>query len=246
MKRAVIAVGLAVTGCATSSPFYPLSELQALDPTEDRAEVLARAPEVAPSQRTADWRTAVEKAAIATLTQAEVKDVATAEQALALIDTQPQKFPFLARSPEWLARRADLGVKALPWLANEGERGHWPRRVYEFAKKDAVTPHLAQRLADEVLLKQLIASTAYHLAELAFEREGAAACEWPTAIKMTLELAADGSSFKPAMETAGTTDDRGRREVGDADREAEAVRGHERARRRARGAARLRRVTPLH
>ncbi|MCC6335892.1 MAG: hypothetical protein IT380_18115 [Myxococcales bacterium] len=200
MNRALPLLWLPLAACATASQFYPLSELQALDPVEDRAELLAHAPQVAPSQRTAGWRAVVEQASIATLAQLEVKDAATAEQALALVDAQPQKFPFLARSPDWLSARAALGVKALPWLANEGERGSFPRRVLEFAKKDAVTPQLAQRLADEVLLKQLIASTASSLAELAFERDGAAACGWPTAIKMTVELAGDGSTFKPALE----------------------------------------------
>jgi len=201
MHRSLLAVGLALSGCATSSTFYPLSELQALDPMEDRAELLAHARDVAPSQRGAVWKGSVERAAIATLMLAEVKDTASAEQALSELDAQTAKFPFLARSPEWLAHRADLGVKALPWVSQQGERGAWIRRVNEFAKKDAVTPHLAQRLADEVLLKHLIASTATSLFELAFERDGAAVCESATVIKMTVDLATDGNAFKPALDT---------------------------------------------
>lgn len=200
MKRAALLFSLAATGCATPSTFYPLSELTALDPVDDRAELLARAPEVAPTQRTDAWRSAVERAAMATLDGVEVRDEASAERALELVDAQPAKFPFLARSKDWLGKRADLGVKALPWLAHHGERGAWQRRVYAFAKRDAVTPRLAQRLADEVLLKQLVASTAGPLFELAFERDGAAVCDSPTAIKVTVELAADGTAFKPALD----------------------------------------------
>ncbi|MEW6433565.1 MAG: hypothetical protein AB1730_18820 [Myxococcota bacterium] len=130
----------------------------------------------------------------------EVKDKATAEQALALVDAQPAKFPFLARSTDWLAKRADVGVRALPYVSQHGERGAWVDRVTEFAKKDAVTPHLAQRLAEEVVLKQLILPTAADLYALAFEREGAALCDNPNVIRMTVELGADGSSWKPALE----------------------------------------------
>jgi hypothetical protein len=200
MKAATLCA-LVLTGCATTTTaFYPLDELQALDAPENRGEVLAHALEVAPSKRNDAWRGVVERAAIATLAATEVTNPATAERALELVDAQPEKFSFLARSPAWLAARADLGVKALPWVSREGERGQWPRRVLEFAKKDAVTPHLAQRLAEDVLLKQLIASTAAPLYELAFERDGVAMCDSATVTKMTLEMAADGDPFKPALE----------------------------------------------
>lgn len=200
MHRALALGAVFLTGCATTSTFYPLSELTALDPTDDRAEILDRARDVAPTQRTDAWRAAVERAAIATLDQAEVKDVATAEQALALVDAQPAKFPFLARSTDWLARRADVGVRALPYLSQHGERGTWVHRVTAFAKQDAKTPHLAQRLAEEVVLKQLILSTAAGLYELAFERDGVALCDNANVIKMTVEMAADGSAWKPALD----------------------------------------------
>lgn len=200
MNRALALGAVFLTGCATTTAFYPLSELTALDPTEDRAEILDRARDVAPSQRTAAWRSAVERAAIATLGQAEVRDVATAEQALALLDAQPAKFPFLARSPDWLAGRAELGVRALPYVAQAGDSPGWVRRVTEFAKKDAVTPHLAQRLAEQVLLKQLILSTASGLYALAFERDGVAVCDDANVLQMTVELGADGTAWKPALE----------------------------------------------
>lgn len=201
MHRALALGAVFLTGCATTATtFYPLSELTALDPTEDHAEILDRARDVAPTQRTAAWRSAVERAAIATLDEAEAKDVASAEQALALLDTQPAKFPFLARSTDWLARRADVGVRALPFVSPHGDTPAWVRRVTDFAKKDAVTPHLAQRMAEQVLLKQLILSTAAGLYELAFEREGVAVCDDANVIKMTVELGADGSAWKPALE----------------------------------------------
>jgi hypothetical protein len=201
MHRALALGAMFLTGCATtSSTFYPLTELTALDPTDDRAEILDRARDVAPTQRTDAWRAAVERAAVATLDLAEVKDVSTAEQALALVEAQPAKFPFLARSMDWLAKRADVGVRALPYLSQLGDRRAWVRRVTEFAKKDAKTPHLAQRLAEEVILKQLALSAASELYELAFEREGVALCDDKNVITLTVEMAADGSAWKPALD----------------------------------------------
>jgi hypothetical protein len=202
MHRVLLSSLLLLAGCATtgSTAFYPLEELRALDAPESRAEVLARALEVAPSKRDDTWRGVVERAAVATLAAIEVNDASTAEQALALTDTQPERFPFLLRSDAWLAQRAELGVKALPHVAQRGERGTWPRRVLAFARVDARTRGLAQRLADEVLLKQLIPSTAAPLYELAFAREGAAVCDSPTVTAIALAWAAEGESFKPAFE----------------------------------------------
>jgi len=53
MHRALALGAVFLTGCATTTNFYPLSELTALDPTDDRAEILDRARDVAPTQRTA-------------------------------------------------------------------------------------------------------------------------------------------------------------------------------------------------
>jgi hypothetical protein len=203
MHRAVPCLAALLTACATT-PFFPVYELTALDPVEDRAEVLQRAREVAPTQRDAAWRAAVERAAGAVLDAAEVSDATSAEQALALVDEQPSRFPFLARSADWLAKRADLGVRALPLVSQRGERGAWPARVTEFARKDAVTPHLAQRLAQEVLLKQLIVSTATGLYELALARDGASACADATVTRLTVELATDGTAWSPALDACWT------------------------------------------
>ncbi|MFZ5446709.1 MAG: hypothetical protein ACOZQL_42370 [Myxococcota bacterium] len=189
-------------GCATTSSFafYPLEELRALDATADRAEILTHALEVAPSKRNDEWRGVVERAAMATLDTVEVTDAARADQALELLESQPARFPFLLRSAGWLSKRADVGVKAFPWLAHQGDRGAWQRRVLEFARADAVMKGLAQRMASEVLLKQLIASTAAPLYELAFTREGDAVCDSPTVKDIALEYGSDGSPWKVALE----------------------------------------------
>ncbi len=195
----LLATGCATTGAATTA-FYPLEELRALDTPEDHGELLARAPEVAPSRRTDEWRALVARAAVATLVAAEVKDEQTAERALALTESLPARFPSLSKSPAFLAGRADLGVRALGWASRRDTR-QWTERVVEFARRDAVTPGLAQRLADEVLLKQLVPSTAFGLFELALARDGAAACASPTLAKVVLDVGAYGGQFPAALDT---------------------------------------------
>jgi hypothetical protein len=202
MNRLALPLLVVVSGCAsTQHAFYPLVELQALDAPENHAEVLAHALEVAPTQRTDAWRGVVERAAIADLSGVEVMSEETAEEALARTEAQPKRFPFLARSAPWLAKRADVGVAALPWLSSQRERGAWQRRVYLFAKQDAVTPHLAQRLAQEVLLKRLIPSTAMGLYELALERDGEAVCSDPLVTTISVALAKETTAFTAAFDT---------------------------------------------
>jgi len=199
MKRLLLSCVAVLSGCASTHAFYPLGELQALDDPENHAEVLAHALEVAPSQRGDAWRGVVERAAIADLGAQPVTSTATAEEVLASTESLPKRFPFLSRSAPWLAKRADVGVEALPWVSSQGERGAWPRRVYDFAKQDAVTPQLAQRLAD-MQLKKLIPSTARELYELALERDGAAVCSSPTLANITVGLATDSTPFKAAFD----------------------------------------------
>lgn len=180
--------------------FYPLDELRALDPVEDRAEVLARAPEVAPSRRDESWRTTVERAAIATLATAPTATSAEADRAIELTESLPQRFAFLRRSTGFLSARADLGVRAFPRMSNYGQRSAWVRRIVDFAREDATTKGLPLRLAEEVVLKQLVVSTTAELVELAFEREGDAICGHPLVTRLTVELGSDGAAFKPALE----------------------------------------------
>jgi hypothetical protein len=202
-KTSLTMLCLALTGCATTAgssttAFYPLEELQALDVPEGQGELLSHALEVAPSHRNDTWRGLVERAAIATVDEVEVKDTASAEHALEQLRALPARYPFLKRSTPWLARRADVAVKSLGWVSSGHGSREWVLRVLEFARTDAVTPHLAQRLAEEVVLKQLIPSTTLPFFELALERDGATVCDSPTLQKVVLEVASDGSDFTAA------------------------------------------------
>lgn len=200
IRTTIVALSFSLAACATTSSttFYPLEELKALDTPDTRDELLAHAMEVAPSKRTDEWRGMVERAAIATLAEVEVKNAASAERALGLLESIPAKFPPLKKSPAWLAKRADVGVASFVWVLQSRNSQDWVQRVYEFAQRDAITPHLAQRLADDVIMKQLIPSTAKPLYELAIERDKAAVCDSPGLAKVALEWATDGADFKAA------------------------------------------------
>lgn len=191
---------LALAGCATTSgpAFYPLEELRALDTPETKDELLAHAREVAPSKRNDEWRGLVERAAVATLSGVEVKDTASAGDALGRVEELDRRFPALRKSALFLSRRAAVGVSAFGWMLQSSRSQEWTALVLDFATHDAVTPHLAQRLAEEVVMKRLIPSTARPLYELALERDGAAVCEAPGLIKVAMELMSDGDTFPAA------------------------------------------------
>lgn len=202
MIRTTFLCGL-LAGCATTASvtFYPLDELKALDSPENKAELLEHALEVAPSKRDDAWRGLVERAAVATLAAVEVKNVPSAEQALGLVEQLPTKFVFLKGSPVWLQKRADVAVVAFPWVNENARSNDWVRRMLEFAKADAKTPRLAQRLAEEVVVKRLIPSTALPFYELALERDGAAACSsagLPASVLGSVEY---GDSAKDVIKT---------------------------------------------
>jgi hypothetical protein len=198
LKLPLFALTLAACATTSSTTFYPLDELKALDAPETRDELLAHAMEVAPSKRTDEWRGLVERAAIATLADLEVKNLASAERALALLDSTSAKFPPLKKSPAWLAKRAEVGIASFGWVLESRNSQDWVARVLEFAQRDPITPHLAQRLAEEVVLKRLIASTAKPLYDLALERDHAAACDAPGLAQVALDWALDDADFKAA------------------------------------------------
>jgi hypothetical protein len=194
---------LLCAGCATSSTtaFYPLDELRALDAPETRAELLAHALDVAPSKRDDTWRGLVERAASATLGEVDVKNVASAERALALADELPAKFPFLKKSAPWLASKAQAALSSLGWVMQSSRSREWTARVLELAREDATTPHFAQRLADEVVLKQLTPATALPLYALALTRDGASLCVAPNLPKVVLGAIDWGEETKALIKT---------------------------------------------
>ncbi len=201
MTRLLVACfGVLFACCATSSPggngwaSYPLEELLALDQQEAWNEVLAHALEVAPTRRDASWQKALDRAANGKLATLEVTDAASAERALSTADELMHTYPSLAKSAAYHAKRAEVAVASFGWLSDSRQSYDWVHRIQRFAEKDTTTPHLAQRLANEVVGKRLIAGTTIGLFELALARDGAKVCDEPMFVKGLVDALVEGAS----------------------------------------------------
>jgi hypothetical protein len=157
-----------------------MADLRALDQQQNYAEMLGRLKDVAPAQRDAEWEALAEKANVAALEKLEITDGRSGEYALQVIADQAAAFPSLRKSTAWLAKRVDVGVKAFGWTYGNYRHStgdeQWVPQVKKFAEVDPVTKGLAQRLAKDVILGRLVASSAWPLYELAFQRDGDAVC----------------------------------------------------------------------
>jgi hypothetical protein len=88
----------------------------------------------------------------------------------------------------------DVAIASFGWVLRGSETREWGVRVLDFAKADTTTPHLAQRLAEEVVMKQLIPSAAVPFFVLALERDGAAVCSAPSLPRVMVEAATYGDA----------------------------------------------------
>jgi hypothetical protein len=169
-----------------------MADLRALDQQQNYAEMMGRLKDVPPAQRDAEWEALAEKANLAALDTLEIADGRSGESALRLLEDQAAAFPSLRKSSAWLARRADIGVKAFRWTYGNYRHStsdeQWVPQVKKFAEADPVTKGLAQRLAKDVILGRLVASSAWPLYELAFQRDGDAVCSDPKLADVVLDV----------------------------------------------------------
>ncbi|MCU0701795.1 MAG: hypothetical protein MUC96_35260 [Myxococcaceae bacterium] len=202
---ALVLVGCATTPSASSSP--AMADLRALDQQQNYAEMLGRLKDVAPAQRDAEWETLAEKANVAALEKLEITDGRSGESALMVIDDQFAAFPSLKKSPTYLQKRADVGAKAFGWTYGNYRHStgdeQWVPKVKKFAEADAVTKGLAQRLAKDVVLGRLVASSAWPLYELAFQRDGDAVCADAKLVDVVIDVI-DYESWLDEMTTLVT------------------------------------------
>jgi hypothetical protein len=173
---------LVVCACATApSAAWTPADFRALEAQESWRELLAALPQVAPSRRDAEWLGWLERAELGELAGLEApRSAAAAEAVLSAVDEPLRQYPVLRRSKAYLARRAELGPLALAvlyaTLHRSGYDDEWVPRIAAFVEKDALTPHLAQRLARDLVQKRLVARVAAPLYRLAFQRDGEAVC----------------------------------------------------------------------
>jgi hypothetical protein len=182
---------LLLVGCATAKS-AEYEDLRALDKQQNYAEMLGRLKAVAPTQRDEEWEGFVQRATIDALARVELKGSRDAESVLSMIDEQLVAFPSLKKSVAYFQKRADVGVEAFKWTfanyrhATSDEQ--WVPKVKAFVEKDTSTKGLAQRFANDVVGARLVASSAWPLYELAFQRDGDSVCADKKLVEVVLEV----------------------------------------------------------
>jgi hypothetical protein len=180
---------------------YELADLKALDKDQSWRELVDHLTDIQPSKRDAEWRAMAERACTNVLDAAEVKDVATAQTALSSIEGLLKRFAWLKESKTFLARRAEVGLKALGYTSQTSRHSTgddpWLDSLKAFVAADPLTPDLSLRAA-KVVTARLIPIVAFPLLKDALAKGGKPVCKEPDLQKATLAAVAEGSWAKEA------------------------------------------------
>jgi hypothetical protein len=184
-------VCLTLLRCAAAKPAI-FDDLRALDKQQNYAELLPKLKEVPASSRDDEWEALAERATVATLSNFTIKDGNDGERALMTIDEQMNAFPSLKKSKLYLEKRAEVGAAAFKWTFSNYRHAtsdeQWVPKVRAFVEKDTLTKGLAQTMAKDVVTTRLVASSAWPLYQLAFEREGDAVCADSKLVDVVLDV----------------------------------------------------------
>lgn len=196
MSRLVVVLPFFVA-CATASSSGStssavLDELKALEKQESWAELRGRLKDVPPTQRDDAWEGLVERASIKALDELQITDGSSGEMALSTMEQQLTSFPSLKKSTAWLAKRADVGAKAFGWTYSNYRHStgdeQWVPQVKRFVEADTLTKGLAQRFGKDVVAGRLVASSAWPLYQLAFQRDGDAVCSDAKLVDVVIDV----------------------------------------------------------
>ena len=132
IRRTAIAVALLIASTAHAR-VYELGDLDTLAKSSSWQELLDHAEDIAPSQRTGHWAQLVEEAAIGVVAGLDADKVAFT--GLGTADDLTRRYPLLKKSRAFMAKRADVGLRAFA-------------RCFELTRRDATTTKAcADRLA---------------------------------------------------------------------------------------------------
>lgn len=124
---------LAVLASTAEARNYDLADLDALAKQSSWQELLDHAEDIGPSQRTAHWSQLVEQAAVGVLAGLDTDKVAFT--GLGAADDLTRRYPLLHSSKPFMAKRADVGLRAFT-------------RCFELTRRDnSATKMCADRLA---------------------------------------------------------------------------------------------------
>lgn len=191
---------------SASAATYELADLKALDKDQSWRELVEHLNDVVPSKRDAEWKAIAERACTGVVDPSELKDPATAQRSLDQIDELMKRYGWLKDSKTFMARRAEVGFKALGWTYQNyrhasGEDA-WLDRLKTFVAADAVTPDMALR-AMKLVNSRLVAVVSFPFVKPALAK-GKAACKDAELQQAILGALAEGSWTVEANEAAST------------------------------------------
>jgi hypothetical protein len=177
--RFALALIAALPLSALAAP-YELADLKALDKDQAWQELVPHLNDIAPSRRDAEWKAIAERACAGVLDAAELKDERSAQSMLFEIERLLKQFPWLKTSKVFMARRAEVGFKAMGWTFSSSRHAsgddQWLDGLEEFVALDTVTPDIALRGA-KVVTGRLIPIVAFPLLKTALARGGKEVCK---------------------------------------------------------------------
>lgn len=204
MRTLLLAVLLPL---AASAATYELADLKALEKDQSWRELVDHLNDLPPSKRDPDWKALAERACTGVLDPNEVKDLPTAEAALSQIEGLLKKFTWLKDSRTFMARRAEVGFKALGWTYQTSRHSTsddpWLDGLKAFVAADAQTPDIALRGA-KLVTSRLVAEVAFPLLKTALAKGGKPVCKDADLQKATLEAVEDGAWKKEVGEVLTT------------------------------------------
>lgn len=170
-----------VLAVSVGAATYELADLKALEKQQSWGELVDHLGDIVPSKRDKDWEGLAERAGAAWLGTFELKKPETAEAPVDAADGLIKKYPFLKTSKPFMAKRAEVAMKAfsLSFSSYRHSAGQdpWLEKLRVFAESDTVTPDVPLKLAKEVVLGRLVAVTAFPLFKLSVDRGSKTVCK---------------------------------------------------------------------
>lgn len=175
-----VGVLLALLPLAATAATYELADLKALESQQGWRELVEHLADVVPSKRDAEWKGIAERSLTALLDTLEVKDERKAQETLNVIDEQLKRWAWLKQSKPFLAKRADVGLKAFAMTFSSSRHttsdDPWRDRLKEFVAVDTLTADLPLR-AGKLITSRLVADAAIPFFKPALAKGGKPLCK---------------------------------------------------------------------
>lgn len=192
---------------SASAATYELADLRALDKDQSWRELVDHLLDILPSKRDSEWKAIAERACVGVIDPAEVKDPASAQKVLDRMDELMKRFGFLKASKPFLARRADVGLKAMGWTYQNSRHSQgedpWFDSLKAFVAADQQTADLPLR-ALKLTNSRLVASVAFPLVKPALGKGGKAACKDTELQRSVVGAISDGWTSAEVTEATNT------------------------------------------